>query len=69
MYSSVRYYAHSFRCEAGALAVPGGGYNVFKQPVYVGDVAQGIVNAALKDLGQDGQIYQAVGSVTIEGKI
>ena len=43
------------------MAIPNGGYNIFKQPVYVGDVAQGIVNAAMKDMGQEGQIYQAVG--------
>lgn len=31
-----------------------------KQPVYVSDIAQGIVNAA-KDLDTAGQIYQAIG--------
>ncbi|KAA0199270.1 hypothetical protein HAZT_HAZT008936 [Hyalella azteca] len=57
----LRYYAHLWRSDARSLSVPKAGRGIFKQPVYVGDVAQGIVNAALKDLGAEGQIYQAVG--------
>jgi len=42
-------------------ALPYGGKGIFKQPIYAGDVAQAIVNAAVKGLGAEGQIYQAVG--------
>lgn len=43
------------------MAVPKGGRGIYKQPVYVGDVAQGIANIVLKDYGTEGTIYQAVG--------
>jgi len=42
-------------------ALPYGGKGIFKQPIYAGDAAQAIVNAAVKGLGVEGQIYQAVG--------
>lgn len=41
------------------------GEHTIKQPVYVSDVAQGIVQA-IKEHGADGQIYQAVGYVHIQ---
>uniref|UniRef100_A0A2P2I108 NADH dehydrogenase [ubiquinone] 1 alpha subcomplex subunit 9, mitochondrial n=1 Tax=Hirondellea gigas TaxID=1518452 RepID=A0A2P2I108_9CRUS len=57
----LRYYAFYHRTDKDKMSLPGGGYNIFKQPVYVVDVAQGIVNAVLKDIDTKGQIYQAVG--------
>ncbi|KAF2364871.1 NAD(P)-binding domain [Trinorchestia longiramus] len=57
----LRYYAAYWRSDLKTLAVPKGGRGIFKQPVYVGDLAQGIVNAAVKDFDAQGQIYQAVG--------
>jgi len=59
------YIIHWFRLSMSevnwAYRVPLAGRGVFKQPIYGGDVAQAIVNAAIKDMGEPGQIYQAVG--------
>lgn len=45
----------------GTYRVPHGGYGIFKQPIYAGDVAQAITNAALDDAAVPGLTYQAVG--------
>jgi len=42
-------------------ALPYAGKGIFKQPIYAGDAAQAIVNAAVKGLAKEGQTYQAVG--------
>jgi len=42
-------------------ALPYAGKGIFKQPIYAGDVAQAIVNAAVKGIAKEGQTYQAVG--------
>jgi len=59
------YYLSHMRMGPAVLnyryALPYGGVGIFKQPIYAGDAAQAIVNAAVKGLGQEGQIYQAVG--------
>jgi hypothetical protein len=40
------------------------GEHTIKQPVCVGDVAQGILNAA-RNIDTNGQIYQAIGYIFI----
>lgn len=58
--SFVYYYAHLWRHHSNLMPLWYKGERTIKQPVYVSDVAQAIVNAA-KDPGTAGQIYQAVG--------
>lgn len=55
-----RYYAHPWRRWLNFFPLWEKGEKTEKQPVWVGDVAAGIVNAA-KDPDTAGQIYQAVG--------
>lgn len=57
----LRYFSSWVRRDLRYLALPNGGYGIYKQPVFVGDVTQGVVNAVLKDFGTEGTIYQAVG--------
>jgi len=57
----LRYYSKWFRADMRAFSIPKGGYGIYKQPVYVGDLAEAIVNCVTKDMGEKGQIYQAVG--------
>lgn len=56
----LRYYAHVWRRQLRAMPLWNKGEKTVKQPVYVSDVAQGILNAA-KDPDTAGKIYQAVG--------
>ncbi|XP_030754524.1 NADH dehydrogenase [ubiquinone] 1 alpha subcomplex subunit 9, mitochondrial [Sitophilus oryzae] len=56
----VRYYAHHFRRNFHAIPLWFKGEKTIKQPVFVSDVAAGIV-AAVKDPDTAGKIYQAVG--------
>lgn len=56
----VRMYAHTWRHQLRALPLWYKGERTIKQPVYVADVAQAIVNAA-RDPDTAGKIYQAVG--------
>lgn len=56
----VYYYAHLWRHQYKSLPMWHKGERTIKQPVYVSDVAQAIVNCA-KDPETAGQIYQAVG--------
>lgn len=56
----LRYYAHVWRRQLRAVPLWMKGEKTIKQPVYVSDVAQAIVNCA-KDPDTAGQIYQAVG--------
>lgn len=56
----VHYYAHIFRRQYHAMPLWLKGEKTIKQPVFVSDVAQAIVNAA-KDPDSAGKIYQAVG--------
>lgn len=56
----VRYYSHPWRRQFVALPLWKNGEATIKQPVYVGDVAQGILNA-IHDPDTAGKIYQAIG--------
>ncbi|XP_017862493.1 PREDICTED: NADH dehydrogenase [ubiquinone] 1 alpha subcomplex subunit 9, mitochondrial [Drosophila arizonae] len=56
----LRYYAHIWRRQFRSMPLWYKGERTVKQPVYVSDVAQAIVNAA-KDPDTAGRIYQAVG--------
>lgn len=56
----LRYYAHIWRRQFRAMPLWKKGECTIKQPVYVGDIAQAIVNCA-KDPDTAGQVYQAVG--------
>jgi len=60
------YLLHWMRISTAELTghryrVPLGGRGVFKQPIYGGDVAQAIVNCAVKEMGGQGDTFQAVG--------
>lgn len=55
-----RYYAHQWRRNGTWMPLWNKGEKTEKQPVYVGDVAAGIINA-MKDPDTAGKIYQAVG--------
>lgn len=55
-----RYYANNWRRSGTWLPLWHKGERTEKQPVYVQDVAQGIINA-MKDPDTAGKIYQAVG--------
>jgi len=56
----LRYYAGVWRHQGRLMPLPKGGKGVWKMPVHVGDVAQGIVNAC-KVPDSLGQTYEAVG--------
>ncbi|XP_023180136.2 NADH dehydrogenase [ubiquinone] 1 alpha subcomplex subunit 9, mitochondrial [Drosophila hydei] len=56
----LRYYAHIWRRQFRSMPLWHKGERTVKQPVFVSDVAQAIVNAA-KDPDTAGRIYQAVG--------
>lgn len=56
----LRMYAHNWRHQLRGVPLWKNGTETIKQPVFVSDVAQAIVNAA-KDPDTAGQIYQAVG--------
>lgn len=56
----LRYYAGIWRHQGRLLPLPKAGKDIWKQPVYVSDVAQGIVNA-MNDPETAGKIYEAVG--------
>lgn len=57
----LRYYANTWRYDNKILTLPKGGKDVFKQPIFVSDVAQGIVNAVYRDVAQEGKTFQCVG--------
>lgn len=54
------YYCQFYRRSLRRLAVPNGGYGIYKTPVSMSDVAQGIVNA-ITDEESIGRTYDAVG--------
>lgn len=56
----LRYYSHIWRRQFRAMPLWYKGERTFKQPVFVSDLAQAIVNIA-KDPTIKGEIYQAVG--------
>jgi len=56
----LRYYAGLWRHQGRLMPLPKGGKDIWKMPVYVGDVAQGIANA-VKMPEAVGQTYEAVG--------
>lgn len=56
----LRYYAHVWRRQLRNMPLWHKGERTFKQPVFVSDVAQAIVNCA-KDPDTAGKVYQAVG--------
>ena len=56
----LRYYAHIWRRQFRAMPLWMKGEQTIKQPVYVSDVAQAIMNC-VKDPDTAGQVYQAVG--------
>lgn len=56
----LRYYAHIWRHMFRLMPLWHNGEKTFKQPVYVNDVAAGIVNA-IKDPDAVGKMFQAVG--------
>ncbi|XP_064092464.1 NADH dehydrogenase [ubiquinone] 1 alpha subcomplex subunit 9, mitochondrial-like [Macrobrachium nipponense] len=56
----LRYYVGLWRRQGKFVPLPKGGKDVWKQPVYVGDMAQGIANA-VKDPLAVGKTYEAVG--------
>lgn len=56
----IRYYAHIWRRQFRCMPLWHKGERTVKQPVYVSDVAQAIINCA-KDPDTAGKIYQAVG--------
>ncbi|XP_037933946.1 NADH dehydrogenase [ubiquinone] 1 alpha subcomplex subunit 9, mitochondrial [Teleopsis dalmanni] len=56
----IRYYAHIWRRQFRSMPLWQKGENTIKQPVFVSDVAQAIVNCA-KDPDTAGKVYQAVG--------
>lgn len=56
----IRYYAHVWRRVFRYMPLWHNGENTIKQPVFVSDVAQGIINA-IKDPDAVGNVFQAVG--------
>lgn len=56
----LRYYSHIWRRQFRSMPLWHKGEKTIKQPVYVSDVAQAIVNA-VKDPDTIGKVYQAVG--------
>lgn len=58
------HYAAFWRRQLRGMPLWKKGEETFKQPVFVSDVAQGILNAS-RDPDTNGQIYQAIGSVLV----
>lgn len=58
--SLFRYYSGIWRHQGKLLPLPKGGKDIWKQPVFVSDVAQGIVTA-VRDPETAGKTYEAVG--------
>ncbi|ESO06944.1 hypothetical protein HELRODRAFT_98836 [Helobdella robusta] len=56
----LRYYANGWRRARGAMPLWKGGEQTIKRPVYFGDIAEGIVSAAL-DCSTAGKTYDCVG--------
>lgn len=56
----LRYYAHIWRRQFRSMPLWHKGEKTIKQPVYVSDIAQGIINA-IRDPETAGKVYQAVG--------
>merc|ERR1712212_360679 len=56
----LRYYSGIWRHQGRLLPLPKGGKDIWKQPVYVSDLAQGIVNA-MTNPDAPGKTYEAVG--------
>lgn len=56
----LRYYASYWRRQLTGMPLWKKGEFTEKQPVYVSDVAQGILNAA-RDVETNGKTYQAIG--------
>ncbi|XP_050722577.1 NADH dehydrogenase [ubiquinone] 1 alpha subcomplex subunit 9, mitochondrial-like [Eriocheir sinensis] len=56
----LRYYSGIWRHQGKLLPLPKGGKDIWKQPVFVSDVAQGIVTA-IRDPETAGKTYEAVG--------
>ncbi|XP_030378040.1 NADH dehydrogenase [ubiquinone] 1 alpha subcomplex subunit 9, mitochondrial [Scaptodrosophila lebanonensis] len=56
----LRYYAHIWRRQFRSMPLWRKGEHTVKQPVFVSDVAQAIINAA-KEPDSAGRVYQAVG--------
>lgn len=56
----LRYYVSNLRRNWTYMPVWKRGKGIIKQPVYTGNVAEGVVNAIFED-GNEGEIYQAVG--------
>ncbi|XP_076055786.1 NADH:ubiquinone oxidoreductase subunit 39 [Oratosquilla oratoria] len=56
----LRYYSGIWRRQGRMVPLPMGGVGIWKQPVYVSDLAQGIVNA-VNDHTAAGKTYEAVG--------
>lgn len=56
----LRYYVGLWRHQGKALPLPKNGKDIWKQPVFVSDFAQGIV-AATRDPDTAGKTYEAVG--------
>ncbi|KAG0719216.1 NADH dehydrogenase [ubiquinone] 1 alpha subcomplex subunit 9, mitochondrial [Chionoecetes opilio] len=56
----LRYYAGLWRHQGKGLPLPKAGKDIWKQPVFVSDLAQGII-AATRDPDTAGKTYEAVG--------
>lgn len=56
----LRYYSHMWRRQMRYMPLWYKGERTVKQPVFVSDVAQAIINA-IRDPDSAGQVYQAVG--------
>lgn len=56
----VSYYSSKLRRNWVSVPVWKRGIGIVKQPVFMGDVAEGVVNAIFEE-GNEGEIYQAVG--------
>lgn len=56
----LRHYAAFWRRQGKGMPLWKKGEQTFKQPVFVSDVAQGIVNI-LRNPDTNGQLYQAIG--------
>ncbi|GLV37143.1 NADH dehydrogenase (ubiquinone) 39 kDa subunit [Carabus blaptoides fortunei] len=56
----LRYYSHAWRHQGRSMPLFKNGEHTVKQPVYVSDLAAGII-AACRDADADGKIFQAVG--------
>jgi len=61
----MRYYAHLLRHEMSWMPLWNKGEGIIKQPVFVTDVAQGVINA-IADKDAEGKTFQAVGPTRYE---